>query len=157
VRREKREEDLRDRVIEELTRIAFADVRDVVSWKREPVLSPDGEVLDIVERISVTASDKLSMDAAAAIKGVFHKSGQIRVEMHDKQSALLALAKHLNLFDDPPSGPRVTVNQVNVGSTNALDLAQRVAFLFGQAEARGSRIGAQPVQISEDTVAPASL
>ena len=45
-RREKKDEDLRDRVIEELKRIAFADVREVVNWKREPVISPDGEVLD---------------------------------------------------------------------------------------------------------------
>jgi hypothetical protein len=71
VRREKKEEDLRDRVIEELRRIAFADVRDVMRWNREPVVSPDGEVLDIVDRITVTASDKLTDSSVAAIKSVF--------------------------------------------------------------------------------------
>ena len=129
-RREKKEEDLRDQVIEELKRIAFADVRDIVNWKREPVLSPDGEVLDVVDRIWVTGSDKLSTDAAAAIRGVFQKSGQVRVEMHDKQAALLALAKHLRLFDDPPSPPSLTVNQVNVGAVDALEVARRLAFVI---------------------------
>ena len=129
-RREKKDEDLRYRVIEGLKRIAFADVRDVVNWKQEPVVSPDGEVLDFVDRISVTGSDKLTTDAAAAIRGVFQKSGQVRVEMHDKQAALLALAKHLRLFDDPPSPPSVTVNQLNVGALDAIETARRLAFVI---------------------------
>jgi len=93
VRREKKEEDLRDRVIEELERIAFADVRDVMKWNREPVVSPDGEVLDVVDRITVTASEKLSDSSAAAIKSVFQKAGSLRVELHDKRAALEALGK----------------------------------------------------------------
>ena len=101
------------------------------------MLSPDGEVLDVEDRISVTASDKLSPGAATAVKGVFQKGGHVRVELHDKQAALLALAKHLKLFDDPPRPQTVTVNQVNVGERSALEVAKRVAFMLGALRAAG--------------------
>jgi phage terminase small subunit len=147
-RREKKDEDLRHQVIEELKRIAFADVREVVNWKPEPVLSPDGEVLEIVDRISVTASDMLTPGSAAAIKGVSTKSGAVRLEMHDKQAALLALAKHLRLFEDPqPPSPSVTVNQVNVGETNSFEAIRKVAFMLGALRAReAERIDNAPPQ-----------
>jgi phage terminase small subunit len=137
VRREKKEEDLRDRVIEELRRIAFADVRDVMKWNREPVLSPDGEVLDIVDRITVTASDMLTDSSAAAIKSVFQKAGSLRVELHDKRAALEALAKILKGDDVQPGAIKVT--QVNVGSLGAIDVAQRIAFLLSSAAAAAQR------------------
>jgi hypothetical protein len=70
-------------VIEELRQIAFADVRDIMNWKREPVMSPDSEFADVVDRITVTASEKLSDSSAAAIKSVFQKAGSLRVELHD--------------------------------------------------------------------------
>ena len=132
-RREKRDDDLRDQVISELRRIAFADIREIANWKREPVISPDGEVLGLADRIAFTASDKLSTDSAAAIKSVFQKSGQVRIEMHDKQTALLALAKHLKLFDNEGPTSKVVVNQIHLGDVSALDVARRVAFLLSSA------------------------
>jgi len=135
VRREKGDEDLRERVIEELRRIAFADVREVMKWNREPVMSPDGEVLGIVDRVTVTASDKLTDSSAAAIKSVFQKAGSLRVELHDKRAALEALAKILKGDDGQPTGG-VHVTQVNVGSVSAIDAAQRIAFLLSAAQAR---------------------
>jgi phage terminase small subunit len=135
VRREKKEEDLRERVIEELRRIAFADVRDVMKWNREPVMSPDGEVLDVIDRITVTASDKLTDSSAAAIKSVFQKAGTLRVELHDKRAALEALARILKGDGGQPTGG-VHVTQVNVGQMNALELAQRVHFLLAAAAHR---------------------
>jgi phage terminase small subunit len=138
VRREKKDEDLRDRVIEELRRIAFADVREVMKWNREPVMSPDGEVLDIVDRVTVTASDKLTDSSAAAIKSVFQKAGSLRVELHDKRAALEALAKILKGDDVQPAGA-IKVTQVNVGSLGAVDIAQRIAFLMSSAAAAAQR------------------
>jgi hypothetical protein len=146
-RREKKEEALRDRVIAELERIAFADVRDVVSWQREPVLSADGEVLELTDRVSVVPSNRLSADAAASIKNVFTKSGQVRVEMHDKQAALLALAKHLQLFDEQ-SAPTTVVNQLNVGAVNSIDMAQRVLFMLNAAASQRAP-AAEPITTIE--------
>ena len=116
-------------------------------------MTRDGEVIGISDRLIVRESSRLSDDAAAAIKSVFTKGGQVRVEMHDKQAALLALAKHLRLFDDPSSPPRLTVNQVNVGAVDALEVARRLAFVI---EAARQAAPVKPPlvidgQVSEDT------
>jgi hypothetical protein len=55
--------------------------------------------------------------------------------MHDKRAALEALAKILKGDDVQPAG-NITVNQVNVGQTDALDAARRVAFLLAAARAK---------------------
>ncbi len=115
-----------------------------MNWKRDPILSSDGEVLDIVDRISVTASNKLSNDAAAAIKGVFQKGGQVRVEFHDKRAALESLVKLLNT-DSAPLPPSMTVNQVNIGQMNSLDLARRVAFLLSATGAAPNKAAELPI------------
>ena len=109
-------------------------------------MTRDGEVIGISDRLIVRESSRLSDDAAAAIKGVFTKGGQVRVEMHDKQSALLALAKHLRLFDDPPSQPSLTVNQVNVGALDAMETARRLAFVIEAA--RQSALAKPPITIN---------
>jgi phage terminase small subunit len=136
-RREKRDDDLRQQVIDELKKIAFADVRNVASWRREAQMSPDGEFIAVADRLIVTESARLSSDAAAAIKGVFTKAGQVRIELHDKQTALATLAKIVGLFEEPstPSQSTTTINQVNIGDVNTLDAARKVAFLIRQAAA----------------------
>ncbi len=152
-RREKKEEALRDQVLAELGRIAFADVRDVVRWGREAVTSPDGEVLEVCDRVSVIPSDRLPSDAAAAVKNVFTKSGQVRIEMHDKHAALVSLAKHLGLFGDASSAQPVTINQTNIGDIPALDAARKVAFLLAAARAQAlpaTVTDAVPVRNSKD-------
>ena len=115
---------------------------------REPVLSADGEVLETADRVSVLPSNRLSVDAAASIKNVFTKSGQVRVEMHDKQSALLALAKHLRLFEEE-SAPTLTLNQVNMGGMNAIEAAQRVAFLLASVAAGRAELKSLPISADE--------
>ena len=80
-------------------------------------------------------------------ESVFGKSGQVRIEMHDKQAALLALAKHLRLFDEPPVPPAITVNQLNVGKMDALEVARRVAFVLAAAQAGDARKDAERLTI----------
>jgi phage terminase small subunit len=136
VRRQKKFDDLQLLAIEELKKIAFADVREVAQWDRRPVFSPDGEVVSIVEDVRAVPSAQLSPVAAASIKSVFNKGGAVRVELHDKQAALLAILKLTGAFKDdnaPPSS--VTVNQVNVGGLSAIEAARRVAFLIRSAVA----------------------
>lgn len=123
-RRDNRELTLKDRTLRELERIAFADIRDVVTWASTPEFSDASEIVGAVDTISVTLSDRLTPDAAAAIMNVFHKSGQVRVEMHDKQAALVSLAKHLGLFQDRPAAPSATVNQLNLGLVQAEEAAR---------------------------------
>jgi phage terminase small subunit len=75
-----------ERVINELARIGFLDVRQVVSW------GPDG--------VTVKDSVSISDDAAAAVAEVGKTATGIRVKLHDKVSALEKLGRHLGMFKD---------------------------------------------------------
>ena len=96
--RAKRTEIEADTVLRELARIAFSDIRDVVSW------DADG--------LELKASDTLTVDAAATVKEIRSSKttttedrGRREVErvehvvkLYDKQRALVDLGRHLGLF-----------------------------------------------------------
>ena len=127
-RRQKTKGDLLQRALRELEDIAFADVREVLDWRREAVTTPDGESA-IVDRLQVRDADKITPQAAKAIKAVFMKAGQLRVDMHDKRAALESIVKLLSKDGDAAPPQNVTVNQVNVGAMDAIEAARRVAFM----------------------------
>lgn len=79
-----------ERVIKEISRLAFASSRNVMSW------GPDG--------VAIKSSDELTDDEAAAVtsvKAVSNASGveTIEVRLADKLGALEKLAKHLGMYD----------------------------------------------------------
>ncbi|MCB8881691.1 terminase small subunit [Acidisoma cellulosilytica] len=85
--RAKRTHISQDRVLRELARIAFADIRDTVEW------SSSG--------ISIRDSWDISDDAAAAISEVSEtrtgKEVRTSVKLRDKMGALAVLSKHLGI------------------------------------------------------------
>ena len=87
-----------DQVVEELAKIAFSDIRDVVKW--------DGS------RAMLTPSDEVSVSAAGAIKtlrvrGDAQEGGE--VVLHDKLKALELLRKHLGMDARPSEPPQVVL------------------------------------------------
>jgi phage terminase small subunit len=82
-----------DRVLQELARIGFADIRDIVRWTAgDGISSPELTVID---------SSSLCADDAAAISEVSQaKDGSIRVKLHDKRAALVDIGRHLGMFVD---------------------------------------------------------
>jgi phage terminase small subunit len=80
-----------ERVLREYARIAFADMRQVLTW------GPEGVVLK--------PPDGLGDAAAAAICEIAPgaRPGTIRVKFYDKKAALDAIARHLGMF---PAAPR---------------------------------------------------
>ena len=131
---EKKRGDLKDRVLEELARVALSDARDLVQWDREPILDEQGNVQGFRDVMTATPSRKLSRSQAAAVRSVTTKSGALKIDVHDKLAALDKLARALGLFtDSAPVSQSITVNQVNVGEVQALEAARRVAFLLSQA------------------------
>lgn len=78
-----------DRVLQELAKIAFANIRDVISWDERG--------------ITVRASNELHEADAAAVAEVsvtFNEYGSnVRVKMHDKRAALVDLGNHLGIFE----------------------------------------------------------
>lgn len=93
-RRSKRTEISQDRVLQELAKIAFVDVRKAVRWGRSPI-GDNGIGKYPVELIP---SEEIDDDTAAAVAEVSLTETGIKVKFHDKRAALVDLGKHLGLF-----------------------------------------------------------
>lgn len=132
-RRQKKHGDTLQWAIKELEAIASVDPGEIFNWKRVSVLNAAGEVTGERHDVQVQDSAKLSPAARKAIKGVFLKGDNLRVETHDKAAALVSLIKVLTGSD--ADKPNVTINQVNVGQVSAEDAARRVAFLLAAGRA----------------------
>jgi len=94
--RSKRTEVTADRVIKELAKIAFADIRDFVMWDENgveilPSADVDGTVLaEVSETINIQTFPN----------GGEVEKRQKKVKLHDKMKALELLGKHLALFTE---------------------------------------------------------
>ena len=90
-----------ERIVTELARIGFADIRDVVQWRSVPAATDMHEGKTNARAISVEVknADELTPHAAAAIAELsLQPSGSVRVKLHDKRAALVDLGKHLGMF-----------------------------------------------------------
>lgn len=99
--REERTEITQDRVLRELAKIGFADIRKAVKWGAElPVINPEtGEVL-IANGVVLVSSEQLDDDTAAAVSEISQTAQGVKIKMHDKKSALVDIGKHLGMFVD---------------------------------------------------------
>lgn len=98
-----------DRVLKELAKIGFSDLRKAVRWESALVTeedNPDGGDIAIIKRIvtnrvELVASDDLDDDTAAAISEISQNAtGGVKIKLHDKKAALVDLGRHLGLFTD---------------------------------------------------------
>lgn len=86
--RERRTHVTADRIVKELARIAFADIRSFADW------GPDG--------VGLRPLAEISDDDAAAVAEIYAPGaagGRPKLRLHDKKAALELLARHLGLFD----------------------------------------------------------
>jgi phage terminase small subunit len=75
-----------DRVVQEIARLAFSSLSDVMTW------GPDGA--------QVRRDDEITPDAVAAIAEITETRNGVKVKLHNKVSALEQLAKHVGLYND---------------------------------------------------------
>ena len=129
----KRHEVTVDRILAELARIGFSDIRKVVKWGLKELGksgdSPSGEMK--FTNVAIVSSDEIDNDTAAAIAEVSQTRDGIKVKLYDKRAALVDMGKHLGLFKDQsgdrgnlplqPEGPRPT------GEDHLAALAKRYA------------------------------
>lgn len=78
-----------DRVVQEIARVAFASLSDVMTW------GPAGA--------KVRPNDEITPDSAAAIAEITETNTGIKVKLHNKVAALEQLAKHVGLYQDRAS------------------------------------------------------
>jgi phage terminase small subunit len=124
------------RVIAEMARIAFADIRQVVSWRSEVTevkASEGGGPTKVLQsEVLLLDSADLSAATAAAIAEVSRgTSGAIRVKLHDKPAALRDLARILGMLKDrvehtgKDGGPLEVVEE-----RSELEIGRRLAFVL---------------------------
>lgn len=91
----------KDRIVAELAKIAFADIRKAVRWGKSPIdttsenASPNGLGIYPVELVP---SEMIDDDIAAAVSEVSLTQTGVKIKMHDKKSALVDLAKMLGFM-----------------------------------------------------------
>jgi len=99
--REERTEITQDRVLRELAKIGFADIRKAVKWGADlPVVNSEtGEVL-IANGVVLVSSEQIDDDTAAAVSEISQTAQGVKIKMHDKKGALVDIGKHLGMFVD---------------------------------------------------------
>lgn len=101
---------LDQRVLAELEKIAFADIRQVVSWQANVIgiveEEDGGERLAVTNQVQLRSSHELEAAVAAGIAEISQSStGALKIKMHPKLPALTKLGEHLGLFR-PETAPR---------------------------------------------------
>ncbi|HEY8358673.1 MAG TPA: terminase small subunit [Ramlibacter sp.] len=95
-----------ERVVAELAKIGFSDIRKAISWKpfvTEMDFDDDtGEQrLSVTNQVQIVGSDDIDDDTAAAIAEISQTDkGGLKIKLHDKRAALVDLGKHLGMFVD---------------------------------------------------------
>lgn len=108
--RNQRVEISQDRILEELSRIAFGDLRDAVTW------GPAG--------VNLKESADLTDEQAAAIaevgETVTKDGGSTRIKRHDKVKALELLMRHKGMLNDKLNiGGELNVSALEKGRERA--------------------------------------
>lgn len=97
-----------ERVLRELAKIGFADMRKLLRWTGNlpqmdlEAAEDSGEVeISVANFVQLFDSDALDDDTAACISEISQtKEGALKVKLHDKQAALVSIGRHLGMFKD---------------------------------------------------------
>lgn len=89
-----------DRVVQELARIAFADIRNVMSWDGErSTFKPSTELDDDAARAIASVKERTTRTEARNGESVTYLETR-ELKMYDKLKALEMLGRHLGMFND---------------------------------------------------------
>lgn len=92
-----------ERVMAELAKIGFSDIRQVIEWRSHVTQldeDEDGEPrLNVANEVTIKDSSELTPEVAASIAEVSQtKDGALKIKMHDKLGALTKMGQHLGMF-----------------------------------------------------------
>jgi phage terminase small subunit len=101
--REKRTEITQDKVLKELAKIGFANLKDYLEYKTaKTVVDHDEEtgepIIDYQQIIDVL--DSKDVDTSVIQEVSIGKDGTFKFKLYDKQKALELIGKHLGMFSD---------------------------------------------------------
>lgn len=98
-----------DRVLSELAKIGFSDIRKAIKWRAHLVEeedNPEGGDIAVIKtivtnQVELIGSDDLDDETAAAISEISqNQGGGIKLKLHDKRAALVDIGKHLGMFKE---------------------------------------------------------
>ena len=92
-----------ERVLTEMARIAFSDLRDLLEWGPDAKTIYDattGLPIGATSGVKLKPSHEISEDAARAISEISETAQGLKIKLHDKVCALVQLGKHLGMFRD---------------------------------------------------------
>lgn len=114
--REKRTEITQDRVLKELAKIGFADIKDYLEYKTAKTIveyDQDGEpIIDYRQIIDVI--DSKDVDTSIIQEVSIGKDGTFKFKLYDKQKALVDIGKHLGMFVDKVEHSGAIGSEVNI-------------------------------------------
>lgn len=118
-RRAKKFEVTQDRVIKELAKLAFTDIKDFLTFRTAKTVVDHDEtgnpIISYAHIIDIKNSDEV--DGAAIAEVQLQKDGTFKFKLHDKKGALELLGRHLGLFNDKlnllADGLTINVNLVD--------------------------------------------
>lgn len=100
--REKRTEITQDRVLKELAKIGFADIKDFLSYRTEKTVvdvDADGtEILGYKQIVDAKPSDEV--DGAVVNEISIARDGTFKFKLQDKIKALEMMGRHLGMWND---------------------------------------------------------
>lgn len=100
--REKRTEVTQDRVLKELAKIGFADIKDYLEYKTVKAIverDENGEpIIDYRQIIDVI--DSTEVDTSVIQEVSIGRDGTFKFKLYDKQKALVDIGKHLGMFTE---------------------------------------------------------
>jgi phage terminase small subunit len=100
-KRSKRLEITQDRVLKELAKVGFADIKEYLSFKTDLTTigydSKGERIVDYAHVVQLRDSEEID---GAVVSEVSLKDGALKFKLHDKMKALNDLGRHLGMFND---------------------------------------------------------
>lgn len=137
--RAQRTEITADRVLQELAKIGFSDIRKAVKWQSALITeedNPEGGDIAVIKTVvtntvQMVASDEIDDDTAACISEVSQNAtGGIKIKLHDKRAALVDIGKHLGMFKERVEHTGANGGPIETKELSGYDLARRIAKLL---------------------------
>lgn len=107
------------RVLTELAKIGFSDIRKAVKWGEGVAVKDDAGEIQISNGVALVGSESVDDDTAAAISEISQTKDGIKIKFHDKRGALVDIGRHLGMFKDNlqvsgPNGGPVEVTHIEL-------------------------------------------
>ncbi|SEI98662.1 phage terminase small subunit [Azotobacter beijerinckii] len=131
--RERRTEITQDRVLQELAKIGFSDIRHAVEWGPEVMIVDEetGETA-VSNGVVLIPSSKIDPDTSAAISEISQTAQGLKIKLHDKRAALVDIGRHIGMFKDrvevtgKDGGPLQSISTVTSDPQEAAKIYQQL-------------------------------